>query len=246
MDAENAFQSGATALFEEKYGDRVRVVSLEDFSKELCGGTHTDRTGNIGMFKIIDESSIASGVRRIEALTGEAAVAHIQQAQTVLNQTAHLIKDKPEAVGRRVERLISELKSLEKEVDQLKTALVSREAAVDTDVVKSINGVNVLVKKVAVEKPAALRDLADQFKDKLKSGVIVLGSASGSKALLIVVVTKDLVDRFHAGNIVKQVAAVVGGGGGGRPDMAQAGGTQPEKLDQALEKAITIIESGTS
>jgi len=246
MDAEDAFQSGATALFEEKYGDRVRVVSLNDFSKELCGGTHTDRTGNIGLFKIIDESSIASGVRRIEALTGGAAVAHTQQTQTVLNHTAHLIKDKPEAVSGRVERLISELKSLEKEVDHLKTAVVSREAAVDTDAVKSINGVDVLVKKVSVEKPAALRNLADQFKDKLKSGVIVLGSASGSKVLLIVVVSKDLVARFHAGNIVKQIAAVVGGGGGGRPDMAQAGGTRPEKLDEALAKAITILESGKS
>ncbi len=182
-------------------------------------------------------------MRRIEALTGEAAVAHIQQAQSVLNQTAHLIKDKPEAVSHRVERLISELKSLEKEVDHLKTAMVSREAAVDTDAVKSINGVNVLVKKVAVEKPAALRNLADQFKDKLQSGVVVLGSASGSKALLIVVVTKDLVDRFHAGNIVKQAAAVVGGGGGGRPDMAQAGGTRPEKLDEALAKAVEILEN---
>jgi alanyl-tRNA synthetase len=246
MDAEDAFQSGATALFEEKYGDRVRVVSLNDFSKELCGGTHTDRTGNIGLFKIIDESSIASGVRRIEALTGGAAVAHTQQTQTVLNHTAHLIKDKPEAVSGRVERLISELKSLEKEVDHLKTAVVSREAAVDTDDVKSINGVDVLVKKVSVEKPAALRNLADQFKDKLKSGVIILGSASGSKVLLIVVVSKDLVARFHAGNIVKQIAAVVGGGGGGRPDMAQAGGTRPEKLDEALAKAITILESGKS
>ena len=243
MDAEDAFQSGATALFEEKYGDRVRVVSLDDFSKELCGGTHTDRTGNIGLFKIIDESSIASGVRRIEALTGAAAVAHTLQTESVLNQTARLIKDKPAAVSRRVERLISELKSLEKEVDHLKTAVVSRETAVDTDAVKSINGVDVLVKKVAVEKPAALRNLADQFKDKMKSGVIVLGSASGSKALLIVVVTKDLVDRFHAGNIIKQVAAVVGGGGGGRPDMAQAGGTQPEKLDKALAKALEVIEN---
>ena len=168
---------------------------------KLCGGTHTDRTGNIGLFKIIDESSIASGVRRIEALTGAVAVAHTQQTESVLNQAAQLIKDKPAAVSRRVERLISELKALEKEVDHLKTAVVSRETAVDMDAVKSINGVDVLVKKVAVEKPAALRNLADQFKDKMKSGVIVLGSASGAKALLIVVVTKDLVDRFHAGNI---------------------------------------------
>jgi alanyl-tRNA synthetase len=242
MDAEDAFQSGATALFEEKYGERVRVVSLTDFSKELCGGTHTDRTGNIGLFKIIDESSIASGVRRIEALTGEAALAYTQQTQTVLNETARLLKAKPEAVSHRVPRLLSDLKSLEKEIDHLKTTMVSQTAAIDPDAVKSINGIDVLVKKVAVDNPAALRNLADQLKHKLKSGVIALGSASGSKALLIVVVTKDLVDRYHAGNIVKQVAAVVGGSGGGRPDMAQAGGTRPEKLDEALGKVHKVIE----
>ncbi len=243
MDAEDAFQSGATALFEEKYGERVRVVSLTEFSKELCGGTHTDRSGNIGLFKIIDESSVASGIRRIEALTGEAALAHTQQTQAILKETARMLKAKPEAISRRVERLIAELKSLEKEVDQLKAAAVSREAAVDSDAVKSIDGINVLVKKVVVDKPAALRNLADQFKDKIKSGVIVLGSISGPKVLLIVVVTKDLTDRLHAGNIVKQIAAIVGGGGGGRPDMAQAGGTRPEKLDEALAKATDILQN---
>jgi len=243
MDAEDAFQSGATALFEEKYGERVRVVSLSDFSKELCGGTHTDHTGNIGLFKIVDESSIASGIRRIEALTGETAIADIQQKQKVLSDTAHMIKDKPEAVSRRVERLLIDIKSLEKEVDHLKAAAVSREAAVDPDAVKTIKGIDVLVKKVTVDKPSTLRNLADQFKDKIKSGVIVLGSASGAKALLIVVVTKDLTDRIHAGKIVKQIAAVVGGGGGGRPDMAQAGGTRPEKLDEALAKVVDVLEN---
>jgi alanyl-tRNA synthetase len=209
MDAEDAFQSGATALFEEKYGDRVRVVSLTDFSKELCGGTHTDRTGNIGLLKITDESSVASGVRRIEALTGEAALAYIQQSQTVLDETARLIKDKPEAVSHRVERLLSDLKSLEKEINHLKTNMVSKAAALDTDALKSINGTDLLV----------------------------------NKALLIVVVTKDLTDRFHAGDIVKQISAIVGGGGGGRPDMAQAGGTHPEKLDEALAKVQDIVSN---
>jgi alanyl-tRNA synthetase len=243
MDAEDAFQTGATALFEEKYGDRVRVVSLTDFSKELCGGTHTGRTGNIGLFKIVDESSVASGVRRIEALTGEAAVAYVQQTQQILQDTAHLIKDKPAAVTGRVDRMLSDLKALEKEVDHLKATIVTQAAGIDTDAVKSINGINVLVKKVSVDKPAALRDLADQFKDKLESGIVVLGSASGRKALLIVVVTKDLVDRYHAGEIIKQVAAVVGGSGGGRPDMAQAGGTKPEKLDEALATACDVVEN---
>ncbi len=243
MDAEDAFQSGATALFEEKYGDRVRVVALTDFSKELCGGTHTDRTGNIGLFKIVDESSVASGVRRIEALTGEAALAHTQKTQQILQDTAHLIKDKPEAVFHRVERILSEVKALEKELAHLKTALVSQTADIGEDAVKSINGIKVVVKKVAVDKPAALRDLADQFKDKLKSGIVVLGSSAGHKALLIVAVTKDLTDRYHAGDIIKQVAAVVGGSGGGRPDMAQAGGTHPEKLDDALSKVYEVLEN---
>ena len=186
---------------------------------------------------------MASGVRRIEALTGEAALAYTQQIQTVLDETARLIKDKPEAVSQRVERLLSDLKSLEKEINHLKTTMVSKAAALDVDALKSVNGTDLLVKKVAVDNPAALRNLADQFKDKIKSGIIVLGSASGSKALLIVVVSKDLTDRYHAGEIVKQIAAIVGGGGGGRPDMAQAGGTHPEKLDEALGKVYDIVSN---
>ncbi|CAB1080808.1 Alanyl-tRNA synthetase (EC [Olavius algarvensis Delta 1 endosymbiont] len=242
MDAEDAFKSGATALFEEKYGDRVRVVSLADFSRELCGGTHTGQTGNIGLFKIVSESSIASGVRRIEALTGEAALDYTQQANKILLETAHLIKDNAPAIPGRVKKMLSEIKAYEKEVDQLKTKLASDTGGGSTEAVQSINGVKVMVKSVAVETPAALRNLADQFKDKLKSGIVVLGSKAGSKAMLIAVVTKDLTDRYHAGNIVKEIAAVVGGRGGGRPDMAQAGGNQPEKLAQALDKAFEVIE----
>lgn len=242
MDAEDAFKSGATALFEEKYDDRVRVVSLADFSRELCGGTHTGQTGNIGLFKIVSESSIASGVRRIEALTGEAALDYTQQANKILLETAHLIKDNAPAIPGRVKKMLSEIKAYEKEVDQLKTKLASDTGGGSTEAVQSINGVKVMVKSVAVETPAALRNLADQFKDKLKSGIVVLGSKAGSKAMLIAVVTKDLTDRYHAGNIVKEIAAVVGGRGGGRPDMAQAGGNQPEKLAQALDKAFEVIE----
>ena len=242
MDAEDAFKSGATALFEEKYGDRVRVVSLADFSKELCGGTHVQHTGDIGFFKIVGESSVASGVRRIEALTGKAAVEYVQQQNGLLLETAHLFKERPEAVPPKVTKLMSDYKSLEKEVERLKSKLATLSAGAGGDETKEINGVNVMVKRVMVDKPAALRELADQFKDKLKSGIIVLGSVAGAKALLIVVVTKDLVDRYHAGNIVKALAGTVGGSGGGRPDMAQAGGTRPENLDEALEKAYDIIE----
>jgi len=243
MDAEEAFKTDATALFEEKYGDRVRMVSLDDFSKELCGGTHTDMTGNIGLFKIVEESSVAAGIRRIEALTGGAALAHIQNTEKIMDDTARLLKERPGVVPQRVEKMLSHQKSLEKEVEKLKVAIASKSADdIEADI-KDVDGVKVLAKKVAVDRPAALRDLADRFKDKIKSGIVVLGSVAGEKALLIVVVSKDLTDRFHAGKIVKEVAAVVGGGGGGRPDMAQAGGTRPEKLDAALEKAYEVVKS---
>ena len=242
MGAENAFKSGATALFEEKYGDRVRVVSLASYSKELCGGTHTGRTGNIGLFKISTESSVASGIRRIEALTGEAALEYIQKTSKIVQETAHLIKERPEDIAKRVDKILTSYKSIEKEMEKLKANLAAAKAGGTEEDIRSINGVKILAKKVTVDKPAALRELADRLKEKIKSGIVVLGSVSGSKVLLIVVVTKDLTSRFNAGSIVKQVAAIVGGGGGGRPDMAQAGGTMPEKLDQALEKAYEIVE----
>ncbi|MDI6688084.1 MAG: alanine--tRNA ligase [Desulfobacterales bacterium] len=242
MDAEEAFKSGATALFEEKYGDRVRVVSLASFSKELCGGTHTSRTGNIGIFKIIGESSVASGIRRIEALTGEAALEYIQKTSKIVQETARLIKEKPEDISKRIDKTISEHKSAEKEIEKLKAKIAATKADSSEDGIKLINDVKVQVKKVAVDTPAAIRDLADRFKEKIKSGIVVLGSIAGPKVMLIVVVTKDLTNRFNAGSIIKQVSAIVGGGGGGRPDMAQAGGSMPEKLDQALEKAYEIVE----
>jgi len=241
MDAEEAFKTDATALFEEKYGDRVRVVSLSDFSKELCGGTHTDMTGNIGFFKITGESSVASGIRRIEALTGEAAVEYVQKESKIMHDSARLLKESPETVPERIKKIMSVQKSLEKEVEQLKAKIAMRSADWAEEDVKSINDIKVLAKKVTVDKPAELRDMADRFKEKIKSGIVVLGSSADSKALLIVVVTKDLTDRFHAGKIVKEVASVVGGSGGGRPDMAQAGGTKPENLDQALEKVYEVV-----
>ncbi len=243
MDAEEAFKTDATALFEEKYGDRVRMVSLDDFSKELCGGTHTGQTGDIGLFKIIEESSVAAGIRRIEALTGGAALVHIQKTEKILGDTARLLKERPEAIPQRIDKILFNQKALEKEVDRLKTQIASEEVDdIEADV-KSMNGIKLLVKKVAVDRPAALRALADRFKDKIKSGIVVLGSVANDKALLVVVVTKDLTDRFHAGKMIKDVAAVVGGGGGGRPDMAQAGGTVPEKLDAALEKAYEVVKN---
>ena len=241
MDAEQAFQTGATALFEEKYGDRVRVVSLADFSKELCGGTHVARTGDIGLFKITGESSVAAGVRRIEALTGTAALQHVQETEAALQAAALRLKDAPQNIGERIERLLTEQKALEKEVARLKSALASRSVAEADSDVTLVDGVNVLARRVEVDNPADLRDMVDRFRDKMASGIVILGAASAGKALLIVGLTPDLTGRYHAGKIVKALAAIVGGGGGGKPDLAQAGGSRPEKLDEAIAQAPELI-----
>ena len=244
MDMDHAMKSGATALFEEKYGDRVRVISLDTFSRELCGGTHTGRTGNIGLFKIFSESSVASGVRRIEALTGSAALDHVQKNSRILQQLSHLVKDKPDALVTRVESTLTSLKSLEKETERLKTKMAEMQADGSGEQILDINGIPAIIQQVTVDKPSALRELADRFKDRIGSGIVVLGCETDDKALLIVVVTKDLNHRFHAGKMIKPIAEVVGGSGGGRPDMAQAGGTQPQNLPQALDKARELIQQG--
>ncbi|MBF0242184.1 MAG: alanine--tRNA ligase [Desulfamplus sp.] len=247
MEIEEAVKSGATALFEEKYGDRVRVVSMGDFSRELCGGTHTGRTGNIGLFQIVSEAGIASGVRRIEALTGLKALEYVQDNITMLQKSAHLLKAQTQggitlgsALYSKIETLLSEHKLAEKEIISLKAQIASKSVDNISDDIKLINGVKVLAKKVDVENQSQMRDLADKFKAKIGSGVILLGAESDGKALLTCVVTQDMVDKFHAGNIVKKAAAIVGGGGGGRAEMAQAGGTKPENLTQALNSVYQI------
>ena len=241
MEAEQAFQSGATALFEEKYGDRVRVVSLADFSKELCGGTHVKHTGDIGLFKIVTETSVAAGVRRIEAMTGEGALASVQQMVQTLDDAARLLKDHPQNIKARIEKMLVHHKQLEREIETLKARLATRAAADAETEVREIKGVNVLARRVEADNPGALRDLVDRFRDRLGSGVVILGCVSGAKALLIAGVTNDLQDRFHAGQIIKALAPVVGGGGGGKPDLAQAGGSRPEHLDQALAQAYEVV-----
>ncbi|MGD8472298.1 MAG: alanine--tRNA ligase, partial [Desulfobacteraceae bacterium] len=195
MEAEAAFDSGATALFEEKYGERVRVISLSNFSKELCGGTHTRQTGDIGLFKIVSESSIASGVRRIEALTGQGALEYVQKTSRMLEQAAHLVKEKPGALAPKIEKILNDLKALEKEIDHLKAEMASGAAELGGEAVQTINDTRALIQKVTVDNPAALRDLADRLKEKIKSGIVVLGSVNGPKAFLIVGVSKDLTDR---------------------------------------------------
>ncbi|SHJ07747.1 alanyl-tRNA synthetase [Desulfatibacillum alkenivorans DSM 16219] len=242
MDADQARESGAMALFEEKYGDTVRVVSMEGFSKELCGGTHTERSGDVGFFVIAGETSVAAGVRRIEALTGAAAVEYVHGLMSHLNKVSGLLKEKPETLPDKIEKLLALNKQQEKEINALKAKIAAKASESVDDEIREVRGAKMIAKKVEVDSPAAMRDLADKFRDKLQSGIVVLGSEVNGKALLIVMVTKDLTKQFQAGNIIKHVAKEVGGGGGGRPDMAQAGGSKPENLSQAMEKAYQIVE----
>ncbi|MFZ5564739.1 MAG: DHHA1 domain-containing protein, partial [Thermodesulfobacteriota bacterium] len=245
MNMKEALAQGATALFEEKYGDTVRVINVEGVSKELCGGTHAQRTGDIGLFKIVSEASVASGVRRIEALTGGGAVAFVQEQMGILAEAAGLLKESPASLAARIHKLLAESKAMAKEMAGLKTTLAAASMeGPKNDEARTINGVKVVARKVTADNPAALRELADRLKDKLGSGVVVLGAAAEGKAFLIVSVSKDLVGRFKAGDIVREAAAVVGGKGGGRPDMAQAGGPQPEHLDAAIQKACDMIGKG--
>lgn len=244
MHAEEALKTGATALFEEKYGDRVRLVAVEDFSKELCGGTHTERTGDIGLFKIVGEGSVAAGVRRIEALTGKAALSHIQETSQTLHSLAKMLKAKPTELTERLQKTLAQLKSVEKELAAVKGKRAAQTSDQLLSDVKEITGVSVLAQEVSVDSPAALREMADYLKAKMKSGIVVLGSKSGQKVLLVAVVTKDHLGQYHAGQLVKHVAGIVGGGGGGRPDMAQAGGSKPEKLSEALAAVYDIVAKG--
>ncbi len=213
------------------------------FSKELCGGTHTRRSGDIGLFRIVSEGGIASGVRRIEAATGQAAMDLVHEEHRSLESMAGLLKIGRSDVLSRLEALMQEKKTLEKEITAIKAQIASKSVA-DIDVsIRQINGVRVLAKRVEIDNPSQLRDLADKFKAKLGSGILLLGAESNGKALLIATVSEDLVNTFKAGDIVKQAAQVVGGGGGGRPDMAQAGGVKPEFLDQALETVYQNLET---
>lgn len=241
MGMEEAVQEGATALFEEKYGDVVRVVSQGEFSSELCGGTHTERSGDIGLFKILSEGGIASGVRRIEGATGQNAMDYIINQENTLALAAGMLKGNKDDVAPKVEALLKDKKELEKELEALKAKMASKSLDNIEDAVKEVNGVKVLAQRVNIENPSQLRDLADKFKAKIGSGVILLGAESGEKALLISVVTEDLTKQYKAGDIVKAAATIVGGGGGGRPDMAQAGGTKPQNLDQAIESVFTTM-----
>lgn len=220
-------------LFGEKYGDKVRVLDIGT-SRELCGGTHVSRTGDIGLFTILSESGVAAGVRRVEALTGDYALAAVQFRRQALNEVAGLVKCKPAELPTRVNAMIESQKAQEKEIHRLQSKLAAAQGGDLASKATQVNGVTVLSVKLEGVSAAGLRETLDQLKDQLKSGVIVLGVTEGEKVAVIAGVTPDLVGRFKAGELVNHVAAQVGGKGGGRPDMAQAGGTQPANLTSAL------------
>ncbi|RJX30454.1 MAG: alanine--tRNA ligase [Desulfarculus sp.] len=243
MDIDQAMATGAMALFEERYGDRVRLVQVPGVSKELCGGTHTARTGDIGYFKIVSESSVAAGVRRLEALTGPAAVEAVQALEEVSGRAAAALKVGRPELAERVARLLAALKEREREVDSLKARLAGASSRDLMSEAVEVAGVKVLAAKVEVDSPQALRELADTVRERLGSGVAVLGAAAGGKALLLALVTKDLAGRLHAGNLVKALAPMVGGGGGGRPDLAQAGGQNPAGLEAALARVPALVQA---
>jgi len=244
MDLDTAINTGAMALFGEKYGDQVRVLSIDDgsFSKELCGGTHVRRTGDIGLFKITSEGSVAAGMRRIEALTGAGVLEAMRSEMQTLVQLSEVLRSKPDELLQAVEKLTESEKKLRKQLEsqQLKQAAAS--AGDMLQQAKEVKGVRVVSSRVEVTDRAAMRQMVDNLRARLESGVIVLGSVSDGRVALVAAVSKDLTDRLDAGRIVKAAAAIVEGSGGGRKDLAEAGGKNPEKLDESLHAVPSIIE----
>jgi len=236
---------GAMALFGEKYGDVVRVVQVGEYSLELCGGCHVFNTAEIGLFKIISESGIGAGTRRIEAVTGRAAYQYLNQQLETLREVAQLVKSPVlQETPARVEALQQQLKDVQREAESLRAKLGNLEAAALTDQMQQVNGVNVLAARVSAADMDSLRGMVDELKNKLGSAVIVLGAVEGDKVNLVAGVTKDLMDQgYHAGKIIKEVATRCGGGGGGRPDMAQAGGKDPAKLADALALVTELVQN---
>ena len=243
MSMEEAKKTGAMALFGEKYGDEVRVVSMGDFSKELCGGTHVKNTSSIMLFKIVSEAGIAAGVRRIEALTGNGVIEYYKKQETMLQEVAKALKAQPAEITEKITHLQAEVKSLQSENESLKSKLAQGSLGDVMNQIVDVKGVKLLAAKVEGVDMNGLRDLGDQLKEKIGEGVVVLAAVNGGKVNLLAMAT-DAAQKAgaHAGNLIKGVAAIVGGGGGGRPNMAQAGGKNPEKADEAVKAAAGILE----
>ncbi|MEX1198453.1 MAG: alanine--tRNA ligase [Pseudohongiellaceae bacterium] len=243
MSMDEAMDQGALALFGEKYGDEVRVVTMGDFSTELCGGTHVQRTGDIGLFKLVGESGVAAGVRRVEALTGQGALAYVRREETTLRAVCQALKSGADNVVERARQTVETNRRLERELEQARMKLASAAGTDITAGAVDVNGVKLLTRQVEGFNSKTLRDTVDQLKNKLGSGVVVLANVDGGKVSLVAGVTKDLTDRVRAGDLVNAVATQVGGKGGGRPDMAMAGGSDAAALPGALESVHEWLES---
>ncbi|HML93811.1 MAG TPA: alanine--tRNA ligase [Thermodesulfobacteriota bacterium] len=241
---DEAIKRGAMAFFEEKYGDKVRVVTIGDYSRELCGGTHLESAGEAGLFKIVSETASSAGVRRIEALAGEAAWNYLRGKEEKLTEAARVLRVPESDLISRLTKLIEENEGFKKELEGFKSRMLTEKTGDLLQNVKELNGVSVLSVEIPDADPGQLRQVWDGVRGKLKSGVAVLGSRDGGKAYILVGVTDDLKKKYHSGNIAKELAPLIGGKGGGRPDMAQAGGSSPENLPKALDKVFELVEAG--
>jgi alanyl-tRNA synthetase len=241
VNYQEAIRAGALAFFGDKYGDRVRVVKIGAFSTELCGGTHVQRSGQIGLFKLPFESGVAAGVRRVEAFTGAGALDLIDSYERQLKEIGALVRGSADDAVDKVKRLLERQKELEKEIETLRGQLEKDRIPELLAKKQALDGTNILISRVDGVDAKQLRDIADQLKEKLGSGVVVLASAGDANVNLVASVSKDLTKKFHAGNIIKDLARIVGGGGGGRPDFAQAGGKDPDQIAAALKRAEELI-----
>jgi len=241
MSIDAAKDRGAMSLFGEKYGDEVRVITVGPFSMELCGGTHVDRAGDIGLFRLVSESGVSAGVRRIEAVTGRGALARVRANDAALATATAALRTTPDALAEAIAKLQADNKALRKQLEDVKKAQALSAADNLLSSARDIGGVKVLA--AVSDSPKGLRDQADKLRDQLGTGVVILAAAAGKKATLLVAVTKDIAGKkVHAGNLVRELAAVVGGRGGGRPDFAQAGGSQPDKVGEVVPAAYAALE----
>ena len=246
LSIEDAKKTGAKALFGEKYGDTVRVVSMGEFSKEFCGGTHVKNTADIKAFKILSESGIAAGTRRIEAITGDNVLSYYAEVEKTLNEAAKAAKCSTADLTDKITKMLAEIKALNSEIESLKSKAAKESLGNVENDIKEVNGVKVIATKVSGVDMNGLRDLGDQLKTKIESGVVVIASETDGKVNLIAMVTDDAIKKgAHAGNLIKEISGLVGGGGGGRPNMAQAGGKNPAGIDECLVKAVSVVESQT-
>ena len=243
MGMQDALERGALAFFGDKYGDQVRVVEIGSFSKELCGGTHCHQTGEVGLFRIATEGGVAAGVRRIEALTGDRAIQDAQQREADWREVAALLKVSTGDVVDRTKKLLSTMRETERELERAKQQLLDHQGASQEATIQEVTGIPVLVQQLEGLTMQELRTFSDKLRKKVSDGVLVLGSSKDQKVSLLVIVGKEQAKRMPAGKIAQHIAQFVGGSGGGRPDMAQAGGNQPEHLEKALQQVIPFVES---